>query len=247
MYLVGHEVNAQLSVTSLPDILFNGSNTRNIVEGSVIWLFCEVNSTSSTLSLMWNKDGKSLVQDVPHVILIRTFTSDSTTLLLVLDNVVYSDAGLYQCSDGENTVTGNPLDIAGYSWWTIRCISTLGVISTFVVLMSNMAGVLRIVSGTTFFANRTAQSNGDSVTLTYTAGHVGDDDTNNYDAPSGVWLKDGTPFRTTPTNMVVGSNGKLSSTLSFTFLESDAGVYHCIFTGTSSDIYGTIPLRLDTG
>ena len=126
------------------------------------------------------------------------------------------------------------------------CISTLGVISTFVVLMSNMTGVLRIVSGTTFFGNRTAQNNGSSVTLTYTAGHVGDD-TNNYNASSGVWLKDGAPYRTTPTNVAVGGNGQLSSTLSFTFLESDAGVYHCIFTDTNSDIYGTIPLRLDTG
>ena len=110
----------------------------------------------------------------------------------------------------------------------------------------NVNGVLRIVSGTTFFDNRTAQSNGNSVTLTYTAGHVGDN-TNNYNAPSGVWLKDGAPARTTPTDTAVGSNGQLSSTLSFIFQESDAGVYHCIFTGTSSEIYGTIPLRLDTG
>ena len=114
------------------------------------------------------------------------------------------------------------------------------------VVQSSVSGVLRIVSGTTFFANRTAENNGDNVTLTYTAGHVGDG-TNNYDAPSGVWLKDGAPFRTTPTNVAVGDNGQLSSTLSFTFLESDAGVYHCIFTGTSSDIYSAIPLRLDTG
>ena len=109
-----------------------------------------------------------------------------------------------------------------------------------------MTGVLRIVSGTTYFANRTAKNNGDSVTLNYTAGHVGDD-TNNYDAPSGVWLKDGARARATPIDTAVGSNGQLNSTLSFTFQESDAGVYHYIFTGTSSEIYGTIPLRLDTG
>ena len=117
---------------------------------------------------------------------------------------------------------------------------------TILVVQPSVTGVLRIVSGTTFFANRTARNNGDSVTLTYTAGHVGDD-SNTYSIPSVVWLKDGAPFRTTPTNLAVGSNGQLSSTLSFTFLESDVGVYHCIFTGTNSDIYGTIPLRLDTG
>ena len=109
-----------------------------------------------------------------------------------------------------------------------------------------MTGVLRLVSGTTYFANRTSQNNGDSVTLNNIAGHVGDD-TNNYNTPSGVWLKDGAPARTLSTDTPKSNNGQLSSTLSFTFQESDAGVYHCIFTGTNSEIYGTIPLRLDTG
>ena len=117
---------------------------------------------------------------------------------------------------------------------------------TILLVQPSVSGVLRIVSGTTYFTNRTVQNNGDSVTLTYTAGHIGDD-TNNYDTPSGVWFKNGALFRTTPINVAVGGNGQLNSTLSFTFLESDAGVYLCIFTGTNSDIYGTIPLRLDTG
>ena len=122
LHLLGREVKALFSVTSLPDLLFNGSNpSRSIVEGSVIWLFCEVNSNSSTLSLMWNKDGESLVQDVPHIILRTYTTSSSTTLLLVLDNVVSSDAGLYQCAaqDGQITATGKALNITGYSWWII--------------------------------------------------------------------------------------------------------------------------------
>ena len=117
---------------------------------------------------------------------------------------------------------------------------------TVLVVQPSVSGVLRIVSGTTIFANRTAKNNGDSVTLTYTAGHVGDD-SNTYSTPSVIWLKDGAPAMTTPIDVAVGSNGQLSSTLSFTFQESDTGVYHCIFNGTSSDIYSTIPLRLDTG
>ena len=61
MHHLGLEVKAQLSVISLPDILFSGSNpTRGIVERSVIRLYCEVNSTSSTLSVTWNKDGGQL-------------------------------------------------------------------------------------------------------------------------------------------------------------------------------------------
>ena len=85
------------------------------MEGSVIWFYCEVNSTSSALSVTWNKDGRQMVQDVPHIIL-RTSTTSSTTLLLVLDNVVSSDAGFYQCTaqDGQDTATGTTLTITGY-------------------------------------------------------------------------------------------------------------------------------------
>ena len=117
MHLLGLEVKAQLSVTSLPDILFSGSNsTRGIVERSVIWLYCEVNSTSSTLSVTWNKDGGQVMQDVPHIILKTSITSSSTTLLLVIDNTGSSDAGLYQCTaqDGQDTATGTTLIITGY-------------------------------------------------------------------------------------------------------------------------------------
>ena len=118
--------------------------------------------------------------------------------------------------------------------------------------MSNITGILRIVSGTTYFGNRTAISNGDRITLAYSAGRVGDD-TNTYSIPSVVWLKDGVPTRNRSTIMVVGSNGQLNSTLTFNFQESDAGVYQCIFICSSSEIYdtteiyGTTPLRLDTG
>jgi len=80
------------------------------------------------------------------------------------------------------------------------------------------------------------------VTLSFTAGHFGDD-MKSYATPTAVWLKDGALARTTPTNLAVGSNGRLSSTLSFTFQE----VYQCIFNGSGSQMYGTIPLRLDTG
>ena len=125
-------------------------------------------------------------------------------------------------------------------------ISVLTLKKIIAVLMASITGTLRIVSSTAFFANRTAQNNGDSVTLYYTAGHVGDD-TNDYTTPSVMWLKNGAPARTTPINTVVSSNGQLTSTLSFSFQESDAGVYQCIFITTSIEIYGATPLRLDAG
>ena len=96
------------------------------------------------------------------------------------------------------------------------------------------------------YPNRTAVNTGANVTLSFTSGHVGDDMTN-YPTPSSVWLKDGIPFRITPTGMAVGDNGQLRSNLSFTFQASDAGVYQCIFNGSFLQRYWSIPLRLDTG
>ena len=130
-----------------------------------------------------------------------------------------------------------------------------------VVLSSSEDGRLRIVTqdqltmisgpvsytsqSSELFPNRTAVNTGAMVTLSFTAGHVGDD-MNSYTTPTAVWLKDGAPARTTPTNMAVSGTSRLSSNLSFTFQASDAGVYQCIFSG-SGQVYGTFPLRLDTG
>ena len=110
----------QLTVTSLPSSFFSGSST-SVVEGSVIWLYCEVNSISSTLSVTWNKDGGQLVQDVPHIRLRTTDTSSSTTLLLVIDNVVSSDAGVYQCTarEGQDYVSGDNFTMTGKYFYSI--------------------------------------------------------------------------------------------------------------------------------
>ena len=104
---------AKLSVSSLPDLLL--SEHKSIVEGSVLWLYCEVNSISSTLSVTWNKDGGQLVQDVPHIRLRTSNTSFSSTFLLVIDNVVSSDAGVYQCTArvGLDFVRGDIFNMIG--------------------------------------------------------------------------------------------------------------------------------------
>ena len=101
-------------MTSIPDTIFSGSST-SVVEESVLWLYCEVNSTSNSLSVSWSKDGGSLVQDVPHIRLRTATSSSSTTLLLVLDNVVSSDAGVYQCTaqDGLDNASGSNLTVTG--------------------------------------------------------------------------------------------------------------------------------------
>ncbi len=85
------------------------------MEGSVLWLYCEVSSISDTLSVTWNKDGGQLIHNVPHIRLRTSNTSSSTTLLLVIDNVVSSDAGVYQCTarDGHDFVRGESLTMTG--------------------------------------------------------------------------------------------------------------------------------------
>ena len=93
--------------------------------------------------------------------------------------------------------------------------------------------------------NRTGYQMGNVVILSFEIGHVGDDSTS-YSTPSVMWLEDGTPVGATPTN-TPGANGRITTTLSFAFQESDAGVYQCVITGNNSELLATIPIRLDTG
>ena len=57
---------AGLQVTSLPSVLFESNGgLHNVVEGSVIQLYCSVESTTASFS--WTKDGNLVVIDVPHL------------------------------------------------------------------------------------------------------------------------------------------------------------------------------------
>ena len=101
-------------MTSLPAVLFDeGSNT--IVEGSVVWLYCQVNSVSPTLTVTWNKDSAPVVLDIPHIRIRSSITAISSTFLLVVDNFQPSDSGLYQCTaqEGVDTAMGTPLTLTG--------------------------------------------------------------------------------------------------------------------------------------
>ncbi len=116
-------------------------------------------------------------------------------------------------------------------------------------VLSNAPGVLLITEqdSLTFveFPNQRASSVNDAITLSFTAGHE-DDEMNMYSVASAQWLHNGVLARTTPLNEME-VNGRLESTLSFSFLESDAGIYQCIFMSDNSQVYGTVLLRLYTG
>ena len=85
-----------------------------MVEGSVIQLYCSVESTAASFS--WTKDGSPVVIDVPH---LRERTSNDrtsndstmTTSVLTVDNFQSSDTGRYQCSASDGMRTGNGMNV----------------------------------------------------------------------------------------------------------------------------------------
>ena len=83
--------------------------------------------------------------------------------------------------------------------------------------------------------------------IQFSVGHVGDNSMA-FMAPMVLtWLKNGVSIDTSPIN-TERSNGRLSSTLSFVFSDSDAVEYYCIFKDiTRSELLIPSPIRLDTG
>ena len=122
-------------------------------------------------------------------------------------------------------------------------------IVTLIPVLSNAPGVLIIIEQDSLtsveFPNRRESYVNDAITLSFTAGHE-DDEMNMYSVASAQWLHNGVLARTSPMN-AMEANGRLKSTLSFNFLQSDAGIYQCIFMSDDSQVYGTLLLRLDTG
>ena len=101
-------------MTSLPDALFQASGgVHNVVEGSVIQLYCTVSSINVTFS--WTKDSTPVVIDVPHLRERTCNTSTTTTSVLTIDNYQSSDNGTYQCTavDGVNGVNGDTVTLTG--------------------------------------------------------------------------------------------------------------------------------------
>ena len=93
---------------------------------------------------------------------------------------------------------------------------------------SSTAGSLEFTSktaqgGTSFFRDRTGYQTGETATLEYVVGHV-DYVMMDYTAPT---VKDGVPVTPSPIN-TTDTDGSVT-TLSFTFAESDAGVFQVVF------------------
>ena len=99
-------VGAQLTTTPLPNVLFqNNSGIHNIVEQSVIWLYCTADSSNATIT--WTKDGETLVNDPAHIRIRSSSSGMSTTSSLVVDNFQTPDNGDYECQARDGMVTAS--------------------------------------------------------------------------------------------------------------------------------------------
>ena len=97
-------------------MLFTEQN-HTLLEGSVVWLYCQANPRPSTLVLSWNKDGKPLVQDVPHIRLRRT----GPNFILVVDEFQIMDSGAYQCiaQNGNDITKGRVASLIGIYFYKL--------------------------------------------------------------------------------------------------------------------------------
>ena len=99
-------------MTSLPEALFQSNNgIHNVVEGSVIQLYCSVESNDTTFS--WTKDGSPVVSDFTHLHVRTCNDSTTTTSVLTIDNFQPSDNGTYRCMVTDEESTGNAVTLTG--------------------------------------------------------------------------------------------------------------------------------------
>ena len=86
-----------------------------IVEGSIVWLYCQVNSSSTIPTVTWTRDSSPLVPDTPHIRMRNSTSSNSSTTLymLIVDNFQTSDSGMYQCIVQDMSVMGTAVTLTG--------------------------------------------------------------------------------------------------------------------------------------
>ena len=105
---------APLAVTSYPTTLFS-QGIKRIAVGSVVWLYCQVNSISPSLRVTWLHQNNPIDQNVPHIRIRRLVTTYYTIGVLVIDNFGEFDGGTYSCDaqNGNERVMGDSVDFFG--------------------------------------------------------------------------------------------------------------------------------------
>ena len=106
----------QLSLVTLPDVLFVDNNgVHNIELGTVVQAHCIANSSSVPV-VRWLKNGGGLLSNDPPHMRIRTSTDGTVvTSVLTIDNYGLADDGNYTCeaTDGTTTMSSTTLSLDG--------------------------------------------------------------------------------------------------------------------------------------
>lgn len=88
-----------LSLESFPPFLFDRTDEIvSVMEGSTLWLYCKVNSSSSNVIVKWTMNNKELESKIPHIYVTTNKFYRYQMALLVIDDVVLDDVGIYRCS-----------------------------------------------------------------------------------------------------------------------------------------------------
>ena len=101
-----------LQVLTGPEALVSSSGS--VVEGSVIQIYCTVEDRT-TITFTWTLNGKSLLNDPPHIRIrednlperSRSLLTNDSTSVLTVDNFRASDNGVYQCTATSGATSGN--------------------------------------------------------------------------------------------------------------------------------------------
>ena len=104
------------TVITRPEALITSSG--NVVEGSVILVYCTVENNNDT-SFTWTLNGTTLLNDPPHIRIRTNVDATDTTSVLTVDNFRDTDNGVYQCTATDTTsmVAGNGTTITLTGWF----------------------------------------------------------------------------------------------------------------------------------
>ena len=83
------------TVITLPEALVTSSG--NVVEGSVIQVYCTVENNND-ISFTWTLNGTALLNDPLHIRIRSNVDGSDTTSVLIVDNFRDTDNGDYQCT-----------------------------------------------------------------------------------------------------------------------------------------------------